>query len=180
MIFHIVCHNSVAIYRCQSNPTILERKESEISVSDVRISLSERPRMVDAAVQVTPHDWSNPYLTSFTTTNDTNHHGNNGFRILSSTHRKSRSLQSTPKILRKNVESSPQYELSTNQNGTLSNGESQREQDSERRKLEDILKSIQSSTQSLELRGSSEDRDSVCVPVFFSCYIIVCMLRTCC
>ncbi len=114
--------------------------------------------MADAAVQVTPYDWSNPYLNSFTTSSSQNE-----FKVLNPGHRKSNSLQNTPKILQRSGDSSSRYEIYPKNNESspfLLNGEGQRQSESEKRRLEDILKNIQfPSTHSLEQRASSEDRE---------------------
>ncbi|XP_064384734.1 rap1 GTPase-activating protein 1-like isoform X3 [Halichondria panicea] len=145
--------------RTKSNPTILERKESDLSISDVCLTLPGKPKMADAAVQVTPYDWSNPYLNSFTSAGSPQ----NEFRVLNPGHRKSMSLQNTPKILRRSGDSSSRYEISPKHNDSL-NGEVQRQSESEKRRLEDILKNIQfRSSNSLEQRASSEDREDMVI-----------------
>ncbi len=141
--------------RSKSNPTILERKESDLSISDVRLTLPNKPKMVNTAVQVTPNDWLNPYITSFTSVNS-----QNGLKV---PNHKSQSLQTTPHILRRAGDSSC-YEVTQSARELLhlfSNEERTKEGEC---KLQDIIKNIQSSTQSLEQRASSEDRE-VCVCV---------------
>ncbi len=152
--------------RTKSNPTILERKESDLSISDVCLTLPGKPKMADAAVQVTPYDWTNPYLNSFTTAGSPQ----NEFRVLNPGHRKSMSLQNTPKILRRSGNSSSRYEISPKHNDSLLNGEVQRQSESEKRRLEDILKNIQfRSSNSLEQRASSEDREVGRAMILYTC-----------
>ena len=127
--------------------------------------------MADAAVQVTPYDWSNPYLNSFTSAGSPQ----NEFRVLNPGHRKSMSLQNTPKILRRSGDSSSRYEISPKHNDSL-NGEVQRQSESEKRRLEDILKNIQfRSSNSLEQRASSEDREVGRAMILYTCKHIVLM-----
>lgn len=128
--------------------------------------------MADAAVQVTPYDWTNPYLNSFTTAGSPQ----NEFRVLNPGHRKSMSLQNTPKILRRSGNSSSRYEISPKHNDSLLNGEVQRQSESEKRRLEDILKNIQfRSSNSLEQRASSEDREVGRAMILYTCKHIVLM-----
>jgi len=114
------------------------------------IILTEGPRMVDAAVQVTPYDWSNPFLTSFTAKSP-----KNGIKIVNGKkYRRSQSLQTTPKSTRKNKQNSIRHE----QRECVADNEVSEE----RTKLEGILKTLQV-RQSLEMRGSSEEREVILI-----------------
>ncbi len=158
---HYVCIVTIVGYstcRTKSNPTILERKESDLSVSDVCLALPSKSKMADASVQVTPNDWSNPFLTSFALNSQ------NGLKVSNG---KSQSLQTTsPHILRRAGDSSSCYEVSRGSANELlqligENGEGRERQKEAESKLENILRNIQSSssTNSLEPRASSEERE---------------------
>lgn len=126
--------------RCQSNPTILERKESEVSVLDIHLTLKERPKMVDAAVQVTPYDWSSPFFSSPYSTSD----HNRSAKVANTSPLNTRSLHGSPGKQRK---SSLKYEARTRYNHSMSPPpiSNRQGQDGERSQLESVLQSIQSS-----------------------------------
>ena len=161
--------------RCLSNPTILERRESEVSVSDVHLTLKERPKMVDAAVQVTPYDWSSPFFSSSSYSTSDHHRGVKVSPL------NTRSLQGSPGKQRK---SSLKYERRNGHSMSPPPVSTDRQsQDGEGRQLENVLKSIQSSpslsishrqiSQSGELNGAGyEDEVGTSVSVLQASYII--------
>lgn len=133
--------------RCHSNPTIPERKESEVSNSDIQILIAEKPKMCDVAVQVTPYDWFNPF---FNPAHIVAEDQLRGMKVSDLDSLDSRSFQGS---LAKQQKSSSPRESDMNRSGRSMSPrpisvEVQRRHEEEKQ-LDFVVKSIQSSTSSL-------------------------------